>query len=141
MEQGTRLASKKESKESVILAVHEREGNCGGSPPHVFAGPAAYIRHLGDNKVAHLSLELSGFGGARVTLDAKLSVQDSPNSAGIVADAIRYAQVAAELGLVGAVHGASALLFKHPPTQLAFKDAQAACALLAARFERAGCLV
>ena len=60
-------------------------------------------KYYGDNKVANIHLELEGFMGSPVTLDAQLSVMDSPNSAGVVIDAIRYLKVARELGIVGAL--------------------------------------
>ena len=128
-----RLESKGVSKRAVITSVHDNLGNNGGAPPEVFAGPATYIRHYGDTKTAYFEGRFTGFGGAEVTLDAKLVVKDSPNSAGIVADAIRFLRVAQEWGVVGPVCGASALLFKHPPRQLPFEEAEEACRLLASR--------
>jgi len=78
-------------------------------------------------------LELEGFMGAPVILDAQLSVQDSPNSAGVVIDAIRYVYVARELGLVGALRGPSASTQKTPPQQMMFSDAIQECHALANR--------
>ena len=74
----------------------------------MFAGPSDYISYYGDNKIADFHLELVGFGGSPVVLDARLSVNDSPNSAGVVIDAIRYLQVAREMEIVGALRGPSA---------------------------------
>jgi myo-inositol-1-phosphate synthase len=68
-----------------------------------------------------------------VQFDAKLSVQDSPNSAGVVVDAIRFLRVAHEMGLKGALRGASAFTQKSPPEQLLFKDALEECNQLAER--------
>ena len=87
----------------------------------------------GDNKVANFHLELEGFGGSPVTLDARLSVIDSPNSAGVVIDAIRYLKVARELGITGSLHGASAFTQKTPPYPMTFEDAQYECRMLANR--------
>lgn len=97
------------------------------------AGPSEYIAYYGDNKVANFRLELEGFMGAPVILDAQLSVQDSPNSAGVVIDAIRYLYVARELGLVGALRGPSASTQKTPPVQMTFSDAIYECRALAER--------
>ena len=132
MEDKTRLASKKVSKENVIRAQNEIRG-ISTEDSFLHAGPSEYIPFYGDNKVANFRLELEGFGGAPVTLDAQLSVQDSPNSAGVVIDAIRYLKVARELGVVGALRGPSAFTQKTPPDQMMFADAVYECTELAAR--------
>jgi len=132
MEDKTRLASKKISKENVIRAQNEiRDISTEDSFLH--AGPSEYIPFYGDNKVANFRLELEGFGGSPVILDAQLSVQDSPNSAGVVIDAIRYLKVARELGVVGALRGPSAFTQKTPPDQMMFSDAVYECTELANR--------
>jgi myo-inositol-1-phosphate synthase len=103
-------------------------------PEHsLFAGPSTYLPYLQDNKVAYFNLRLRGFGNAPVTVDIKLSVQDSENSAGVVIDAIRYLQVARELGVVGALRGPSAWTQKTPPLQMTYADAKASCEALAHR--------
>jgi myo-inositol-1-phosphate synthase len=128
----SRLASKKESKENVIRAQNVIRGvPTEGS--FLFAGPSDYISFYGDTKVATFRLELEGFGGAPAVLDARLQVQDSPNSAGVVIDAIRFLKVARELGVCGSLRGASAFTQKTPPAQLMFKDAKAECDALARR--------
>ena len=71
--------------------------------------------------------------GAPVTLDAQLSVIDSPNSAGVVIDAIRYLKVARELGIVGALRGPSAFTQKTPPLQMSYGDSMYECNALANR--------
>lgn len=132
MEDKSRLASKKISKENVIRSQNTIRGiDTEGSFLH--AGPSEYIRYYGDNKVANFRLELEGFMGAPVILDAQLSVQDSPNSAGVVIDAIRYLRVARELGIVGALEGPSAATQKTPPRQMTFSTAQDECKALANR--------
>lgn len=68
-----------------------------------------------------------------MTLDARLSVQDSPNSAGVVIDAIRYLQVAKELGRAGPLLGPSAFTQKTPPKIMSFADAQKSCEKLSQR--------
>lgn len=128
----TRLASKKKSKENVIRAQNELRG-IPVEKNSLFAGPSTYLPYLGDNKVAYFNLRLRGFGNAPVNVDIKLSVQDSENSAGVVIDAIRYLQVARELGVVGALRGPSAWTQKTPPEQMQYADAKAACEALAQR--------
>lgn len=132
MEDKNRLKSKKISKENVIRAQNDIRG-ISTQDSFLHAGPSEYIAFYGDNKVANFRLELEGFMGAPVILDAQLSVQDSPNSAGVVIDAIRYVYVARELGLVGALRGPSASTQKTPPQQMMFSDAIYECHALAKR--------
>ncbi len=128
----SRLASKKKSKENVIRAQNDIRGI--PVPEHsLFAGPSTFLPYLKDNKVAYFNIRLKGFGGAPITIDLKLSVQDSENSAGVVIDAIRYLKVARELGVVGALRGPSAWTQKTPPEQMMYTDAKAECAALAKR--------
>lgn len=127
-----RLASKKISKENVIRSQNEIRGV--PIPKNsIFAGPSTYIPYLKDNKVAYLNVRMKGFGGAPVDMDIKLSVQDSENSAGVVIDALRFLRVAQEMGIVGSLRGPSALEFKTPPKQMAFRDAKTECDALAVR--------
>lgn len=132
MEDKNRLKSKKISKENVIRAQNDIRG-ISTEDSFLHAGPSEYIAFYGDNKVANFRLELEGFMGAPVIFDAQLSVQDSPNSAGVVIDAIRYVYVARELGLVGALRGPSASTQKTPPEQMMFSDAIYECHALAKR--------
>lgn len=128
----TRLASKKKSKENVIRAQNDLRSI--PVPEHsLFAGPSTYLPYLRYNKVAYFNLRLRGFGDAPVDIDIKLSVQDSENSAGVVIDAIRYLQVARELGVVGALRGPSAWTQKTPPEQMMYADAKQECEALAHR--------
>lgn len=128
----SRLASKKKSKENVIRAQNDIRGI--PVPEHsLFAGPSTYLPYLKDNKVAYFNIRLRGFGDAPVTIDVKLSVQDSENSAGVVIDAIRYLKVARELGVVGALRGPSAWTQKTPPEQMMYADAKHECEALANR--------
>jgi myo-inositol-1-phosphate synthase len=128
----SRLASKKKSKENVIRAQNDIRG-IPVAEDSLFAGPSTYIPYLKDNKVAYFNLRLRGFGDAPISVDIKLSVQDSENSAGVVIDAIRYLQVARELGVVGALRGPSAWTQKTPPLQMTYNEAKAACEALAKR--------
>ncbi len=105
---------------------------CSGPAPNPPLPPPR-DRYFGDNKVATLHVEMTGFGGAPVTLDARLSVEDSPNSAGVVIDAVRFVLVARELGIVGSLRGPSAFTQKTPPAPMRLADAIAECDALAAR--------
>ncbi|QQS19718.1 inositol-3-phosphate synthase [Candidatus Saccharibacteria bacterium] len=128
----SRLASKKKSKENVIRAQNDIRGI--PVPEHsLFAGPSTFLPYLKDNKVAYFNIRLKGFGGAPITMDLKLSVQDSENSAGVVIDAIRYLKVAHELGVVGSLRGPSAWTQKTPPEQMMYTDAKRECEALAKR--------
>jgi myo-inositol-1-phosphate synthase len=128
----SRLASKKKSKENVIKAQNEIRG-IPIAEHSLFAGPSTYLPYLKDNKVAYFNIRLRGFGDAPVTIDVKLSVQDSENSAGVVIDAIRYLKVASELGIIGALRGPSAWTQKTPPEQMMYSDAKNECQALANR--------
>ena len=74
-----------------------------------------------------------GFAGARYFLTARLEVQDSPNSAGVVIDAVRFCKVASELGVVGFLRGPSAYTQKTPPVQLSLQQSLDECQALARR--------
>jgi myo-inositol-1-phosphate synthase len=132
MMDASRLASKKISKENVIRSQNDLR-NIPVPKNGIYAGPSSYIAYHGDNKVAHFRIEAKGFGGAPLIFDARLSVQDSPNSAGVVIDAIRYVTVAREMGLVGSLRGPSAATQKTPPTQMMIDDAHKECEALAKR--------
>lgn len=128
----SRLESKKKSKENVIRAQNDIR-DIPLAKDSLFAGPSTFIPYLEDNKVAYLNIRLRGFGDAPITIDAKLSVQDSENSAGVVVDAIRYLQVAREMGMIGTINGPSAFTQKSPKYQMKFKDAMAECEAIAKR--------
>jgi len=85
--------------------------------------PSDYVPFLGDNKVAFIRMQGEGFLGAPVELEARLSVEDSPNSAGILTDAIRCAALAADEGRAGPIEGPSSLFFKRPPAQCTDEEA------------------
>jgi myo-inositol-1-phosphate synthase len=132
MVNSNRIVSKKISKENVIRAQNDLRG-IDVEKDSLFAGPSSFIPYLKDKKVAYFKLELEAFGGAPINVDVKLEVQDSENSAGVVIDAIRYLQVAREMGIVGALRGPSALTQKTPPKQMMFKDALYECEQMAKR--------
>ncbi len=108
-----RLVSKKESKtEAVQSVMAERLTN-----EDIHVGPSDYIPWLNDNKLCFLRLEGKLFGGVPMNLELRLSVEDSPNSAACVLDAIRCCKIALERGIGGALTGPSAFFCKHPPQQ------------------------
>ncbi len=115
-----RLASKKVSKTEAVTS--QLPYDVGADNVHV--GPSDYVPWQGDNKVCFLRVEGRGFGGAPIELEARLSVQDSPNSAGIVVDVVRYVQIARRRGLAGPLLPISAYAMKHPPVQM--RDVSAA---------------
>jgi myo-inositol-1-phosphate synthase len=128
----SRLSNKKVSKENVIRGQNDLRG-IPVNPDALFAGPSTFIPYLKDNKIAYFNLHLRGFGDAPVTVDVKLSVQDSENSAGVVIDALRYLKVAKEMGIVGCLRGPSAFTQKTPPKQMSFEDSLFECEELAER--------
>jgi myo-inositol-1-phosphate synthase len=128
----SRLKHKKVSKENVIRAQNDIRG-IPVDEEALFAGPSTFIPYLKDNKVAYLTLKLRGFGDNPITIDVKMSVQDSENSAGIVIDAIRFLKVAREMGIIGCLRGPSAFTQKTPPKQMTFEDSYKECILLANR--------
>jgi myo-inositol-1-phosphate synthase len=118
----TRLASKKESKTEAVQSVAaERLAN-----ENIHVGPSDYVAWQNDNKVCFLRMEGKLFGGVPMNLELRLSVEDSPNSAGVAIDMIRCAKLAKDRGLAGPVHPASTYFCKHPPEQMADDVAWAA---------------
>ncbi|MDH5437343.1 MAG: inositol-3-phosphate synthase [Candidatus Bathyarchaeota archaeon] len=83
-----------------------------------WAGPSGHIPFLKDNKVCHMYIKGRKFGNTPVTIDMKLSVEDSPNSAGMVIDVIRATKLALDRGVGGPLTSISAYAFKHPPDQV-----------------------
>lgn len=130
MQDQGRLASKKVSKENVIKRQNDIAGKAVVADS-IAAGPAKYFPDLGDNKRAHWLIRMTGFGGAPVEFTADLSVQDSPNSAGVVIDAIRFLMVARSLGIVGPIYGPSAFTQKTPPIDMRPNEAWEECRMLA----------
>ncbi|MBN2334103.1 inositol-3-phosphate synthase [Candidatus Bathyarchaeota archaeon] len=81
-------------------------------------GPSDYVPFLGDHKICYIRVNSHSFGNLPITLDAKLVVNDSPNSAGVVIDAIRATKIALDRGVSGPLLGISSYSFKHPPKQV-----------------------
>lgn len=90
---------------------------------NIHIGPSDYVPWQNDNKVCFLRLEGRGFGGVPMDMELRLSVEDSPNSAGVTIDAIRCCQLARQRGVGGPLESVSAYLMKHPPKQ--YPDSQA----------------
>lgn len=119
-----RLLSKKVSKTRAITS--EMGEVLPASDIHV--GPSDFVPWLTDRKWAHIRLEGTGFGGQAVNIELKLEVWDSPNSAGVVIDAIRCAKLALDRGIGGVLTGPASYLMKSPPVQL--EDSAARDAML-----------
>ena len=89
-------------------------------------GPSDYVPFLKDNKVCYIHMQGRKFGNVPLSIDVKLSVEDSPNSAGVVIDAIRGVKLALDRDIAGPLTGISAYFFKHPPVQMSDEDARQA---------------
>lgn len=107
--------SKTESVQSQLVERLESE--------NIHIGPSDYVPWQNDNKVAFIRLEGRGFANVPLHLEARLSVEDSPNSGGVAVDAIRCLKIARERKLRGPIYSVSAYLMKHPPVQ--YSDTQA----------------
>jgi len=108
-----RLESKKISKTGAVTSLIPYEL----PPENIHIGPSDYVPWLQDRKWCYIRIEGTTFGGAPIHLEAKLEVWDSPNSAGVVIDAVRCAKIALDRGLKGALIGPSAYFMKSPPRQ------------------------
>ncbi|QDQ98841.1 inositol-3-phosphate synthase [Tomitella fengzijianii] len=113
-----RLESKKVSKTQAVTS--NLSGSLAGKidDENVHIGPSDYVGWLNDRKWAYVRLEGRAFGDVPLNLEYKLEVWDSPNSAGIIIDAVRAAKIAKDRGLAGPILPASAYLMKSPPVQM-----------------------
>jgi myo-inositol-1-phosphate synthase len=109
-----RLESKKISKTNAVTSMLDYEL----PPDDVYIGPSDYVPWLTDRKWAHIRIEGKSFGGVPLNMELKLEVWDSPNSAGIVIDAVRLCKLALNKGVGGALKGPSSYLMKSPPEQV-----------------------
>lgn len=116
-----RLESKKISKTQAVTSNLQKE--MGANDVHI--GPSDHVGWLDDRKWAYVRLEGRAFGDVPLNLEYKLEVWDSPNSAGIIIDAVRAAKIAKDRGIGGPVLPASAYLMKSPPKQMADDVARA----------------
>jgi len=114
-----RLESKKISKTNAVTSMLDYD--LGEKNVHV--GPSDYVPWLTDRKWAYIRLEGSAFGDVPLNVEFKLEVWDSPNSAGIVIDAVRLAKLALNNGIAGSLEGPSSYLMKSPPRQIPDDDA------------------
>ncbi|MGH2989149.1 MAG: inositol-3-phosphate synthase [Solirubrobacterales bacterium] len=115
-----RLESKKISKTRAVTSIVSDEL----AEENVYIGPSDYVQWLGDRKWAHIRLEGRSFGDVPLNIELKLEVVDSPNSAGIVIDAVRIIKLALNNGIAGELDGPSSYLMKSPHTQRPDPDAR-----------------
>lgn len=118
-----RLYSKKISKTNAVVSQIRARG-LDIAPENVHIGPSDYVPWQKDNKVCFIRIESRHFGDVPTYLDVRLSVEDSPNSAGVVIDAIRCAKLALDNGISGALIGPSAYFMKSPPKQFTDNEAR-----------------
>jgi len=115
-----RLESKKISKTNAVVSQldHKIDSGC------IHIGPSDYVSWLTDRKWAYIRCEGTAFGDVPLNMEFKLEVWDSPNSAGIVIDALRCCKLAMDRGMAGALIGPSAYFMKSPPVQFADNEAR-----------------
>jgi myo-inositol-1-phosphate synthase len=102
-----RSAGKKKTKEAALASVLKE-------PIQMGVGPSDYVPHLKDHKIGYISIEASFLLGMHFSLEAKIKLEDSPNSAAVVINAIRCAKLAQDKGHYGVIHEVCASFFKHP---------------------------
>ena len=110
----SRLKSKKISKTDAVQS--QLPEPLDSDDIHI--GPSDYVPWQDDNKICFLRIEAEGFGGVPLEIEARLSVEDSPNSGGVVIDVIRLARIARDRGEAGPLYPVSAYMMKHPPVQV-----------------------
>jgi len=115
-----RLESKKISKTSAVTSQLDYKLD----PDDIHVGPSDYVPWLKDRKFCHIRMEGRTFGDVPLNLELKLEVWDSPNSAGVVIDAIRCCKIALDRGLKGALLAPSAYFMKSPPVQYSDDEAR-----------------
>lgn len=117
-----RLESKKISKTGAVTSQLDYEL----SPQNIHVGPSDYVAWLTDRKWCHIRIEGTTFGDVPLNIELKLEVWDSPNSAGVIIDAIRCCKLALDRGLGGAILAPSAYFMKSPPVQMTDDEARQA---------------
>jgi len=115
-----RLESKRISKTEAVTSQLDSKIE----PDNIHVGPSDYVPWLGDRKFCHLRMEGRTFGDVPLNIEVKLEVWDSPNSAGVVVDAIRCCKLAIDRGIGGALIGPSAYFMKSPPAQYTDDEAR-----------------
>ncbi len=116
MKEEARLISKRRSKTNAVVSQIVARGLT-IQPDDVYVGPSDYVPWQKDNKLCFLRIESRHFGDVPMNLECRLSVEDSPNSAGVVIDAIRCAKIARDRGIGGVLEAPSAYFMKTPPKQ------------------------
>lgn len=116
LQEEERLISKKISKTNTVISQIKNHGLT-INKENVHIGPSGYVPWQKDNKICFLRIESRHFGDIPMNLECRLSVEDSPNSAGVVIDAIRCVKIALDNGMAGALLGPSAYFAKSPPVQ------------------------
>jgi len=116
-----RLESKKISKTGAVTSQIDHAI----APENAHVGPSDYVPWLTDRKMAYIRLEGTTFGNVPLSCELKLEVWDSPNSAGVVIDAVRCAKLALDRGIGGALEGPSSYFMKTPPRQYTDHEAHA----------------
>jgi myo-inositol-1-phosphate synthase len=119
----SRLESKKISKTQSVNS--QLDMPLPGEDIHI--GPSDHVPWLSDKKIAYIRMEGTAFGGAPLALELKLEVWDSPNSAGVVIDAVRCAKLALDRCIGGALTGPSSYFMKSPPQQFSDHEARERC--------------
>ena len=115
-----RLESKKISKTDAVTSQLDYKID----PNNIHVGPSDHVPWLEDRKFCHIRMEGRTFGDVPLNVEVKLEVWDSPNSAGVVVDAIRCCKLAMDRGISGALSGPSSYFMKSPPTQYKDEDAR-----------------
>jgi myo-inositol-1-phosphate synthase len=115
-----RLESKKISKTNAVTSQLDYKLD----PDNVHVGPSDYVPWLTDRKWCYIRMEGTTFGGVPLNLECKVEVWDSPNSAGVVIDAVRCCKLGLDRGLSGTLEGPSSYLMKSPPIQYSDDDAR-----------------
>jgi myo-inositol-1-phosphate synthase len=115
----SRLASKKKSKTEAVQSILDERMDA----DNIHIGPSDYVPWQKDNKVCFIRMEGRLFGNVPMNIELRLSVEDSPNSAGVAIDSIRCAKLALDRNEGGVLHAPSAFFCKHPPVQYTDDDA------------------
>jgi myo-inositol-1-phosphate synthase len=116
----SRLESKKISKTSAVTSQLDYDMG----PDNVHIGPSDYVAWLLDRKWAYIRMEGRTFGDVPLNVELKLEVWDSPNSAGVVIDAVRCCKLALENKISGSLYGPSSYFMKSPPQQYTDEEAR-----------------
>ncbi len=114
-----RLSSKKESKTEAVQSVAAQRLNS----RDIHVGPSDYVPWQNDQKICFIRMEGKLFGDVPMNLELRLSVEDSPNSAGVAIDAIRCSKLALNAGIGGVLHAPASYFCKHPPLQVSDDEA------------------